>query len=804
MKKLFRITALIMALVFTVCALGVNAAVTESNASADLSKNFQQFNIKIVANKITAWGIAGAAEKANVTFYLIEGSHIAYAKQISTAADGTFEAAFSLDPARYDAANPGTLLVGCSNANTKQVTGIELYSQAELDACVAAFKTINSGTAVGSFLNTYKDMLAVNATYNPDELELLYKKYQTGSYGSIANCDEVISAIDGMIVFVNDYRAFMTAINTAATNRDGGEVKNLITNTYKHIIPFDTTLTLIQNETALFGKMVAAYTTPYTSFEDIENAFVAAKVAQRDEEAVNGYVASTSGRTKKFIDEEWKIAVNANLITISGQTEDAGEHNLVFTVSDYNVASPNILGLYQMKTEKDGTFAASFTVDENLYGAENKGVVQVGGKDRKAYQFVIDLYSKVALDDMRADFKAINSYAAMQQFLFDHNVTMGIGAGYSEGKAKLLYEIYGENDYSALTESDETIASIIAIDTAMYEVKTFVDGMNTYSAGKLWGYIQNAIEVENDALAEKSLTFAELRNKAIANTGVSKKGIYMRMIDQSFECVRDIINAYDVAYTDQMQFEANNDVNDTPIPLPPSDAGGGDGGSGGAGGGGGGGGSTPSTDIGIAPELIPDDSAVELDENKKPVAEFKDLAGYNWAKTAIDGLRNLSIVRGDGDGSFRPGDTVTREEFLSMLLKTFYIEPKSGDAPFSDVKSGEWYTDVVSTAYELGITNGIGDGSFGIGQKIVRADMVVMASRLAAKKQFVIEKSNEVKVFADFSDIPEYAYNDVVAFQQAGLVNGDDAGHFNPVNQLTRAEAAVFFWNIFQYIESQI
>ena len=55
-------------------------------------------------------------------------------------------------------------------------------------------------------------------------------------------------------------------------------------------------------------------------------------------------------------------------------------------------------------------------------------------------------------------------------------------------------------------------------------------------------------------------------------------------------------------------------------------------------------------------------------------------------------------------------------------------------------------------------------------------------------------------IFEDYAEIPDYAYEAVVEFQQADFINGDTNGYFNPVNNTTRAEAAVFFWNIYEYI----
>ncbi len=783
MKIFGKITALCLALVLC-CGISVNAA-TGNVVTDDLTTDFQTLEVEIIANKINVFGIAGAAEEALVSFYMIEGSSIVYAKQVMTDKGGAFEAELILSPERYNADNSGTLLIGCSNANTVEFADIELYSQSELDDCVADFKEITSGAAMGEFLTAFGDMLAIDTEYTEEELDILYEKYTEDSFDGISDCDAVIAAIDGLVTYVDDYRALLAEINNAAANGDSGEVKNLISNTYKHMMPFDTTLTLIQNELALYQKMVTAYTQPYTSLADIEAAFEAAKEAQRDEEAVNGYI--TADRNHGFVEDEWKITVNANYVTISGKTDNLGEHNIVFYITDYDVSSPKILGLYQVKTEKDGKFFADFTLDASIYGDETMGIVQVSGKDRNIYQFCIDLCPEEFIEAMLDDFKSIGDEEDMENFLETYSAALNVGVGYSESKIILLNELYGENDYSDLTDPDKTAKAFMALDASMYEVKAFVDNMNNYSSKKLWGYMQDAIKKDNDELVEKSKTYAELRERAKECNDVSEKGLYMRMNGLTFNCVRDILDAFNEAYEAQKEFE--EEENTTPRP----------GGNSSSGGGGGGGGS-----FAVAPEYVPNTTPEELNPEKKPVAGFVDLAGYEWAATAINGLRNRGIVRGDGNGNYRPGDAVTREEFLSMLLATLYVETEPGTTPFADVKNGEWYTDVVSTAYSLGVTKGMGDGTFGIGQNIIRADMVVLASRLLSNQGLAVEKGEVAKVFADYDEIPEYAYNDVTAMQQAGLVQGNNEGKFKPMNVLTRAEAASFFWNIFNYIESQI
>lgn len=53
---------------------------------------------------------------------------------------------------------------------------------------------------------------------------------------------------------------------------------------------------------------------------------------------------------------------------------------------------------------------------------------------------------------------------------------------------------------------------------------------------------------------------------------------------------------------------------------------------------------------------------------------FKDVDGTFWAKDAIDGLVQAGIVRGYTDGTFKPNDPVSREEFASLITQTFYLD----------------------------------------------------------------------------------------------------------------------------------
>ncbi|MBQ4087687.1 MAG: S-layer homology domain-containing protein, partial [Clostridia bacterium] len=121
----------------------------------------------------------------------------------------------------------------------------------------------------------------------------------------------------------------------------------------------------------------------------------------------------------------------------------------------------------------------------------------------------------------------------------------------------------------------------------------------------------------------------------------------------SLENAKDIEEAYE-AYAEEIAEDAESG----------SSGGGGSSSSGGgssSSGGGGGGGSTggnrkPSTGT----ETKPEDS--------KPSVTFSDINEIPWAKESILYLASEGVISGKGDGKFYPGDTVTREEFVKIIV----------------------------------------------------------------------------------------------------------------------------------------
>lgn len=182
-------------------------------------------------------------------------------------------------------------------------------------------------------------------------------------------------------------------------------------------------------------------------------------------------------------------------------------------------------------------------------------------------------------------------------------------------------------------------------------------------------------------------------------------------------------------------------------------------------------------------------------EVKTEEEAFSDLGGYDWAKDAIVALKEEGMVSGYPDGSFMPQKSVTREEFVKMLITALGIDELDADATFSDVDPGAWYAPYVNTAASMGIVSGIDDNQFGIGREISRQQMAVMVYRAASGIEFAA--SREYAGFDDEAQIADYAKDAVRVLYCAGKINGVGDNLFAPEKSLTRAEAAKIIYEIF-------
>lgn len=105
-----------------------------------------------------------------------------------------------------------------------------------------------------------------------------------------------------------------------------------------------------------------------------------------------------------------------------------------------------------------------------------------------------------------------------------------------------------------------------------------------------------------------------------------------------------------------------------------------------------------------------------LDTAAAPDADYSDVAPDFWAAAEINALTQANILGGDGNGSFRPQNNITRAEAAKLVACAAEVdlvnsadsnlvldsEVVAGDfpkSPFTDVETNQWYYPYVLRAY---------------------------------------------------------------------------------------------------------
>jgi len=222
-------------------------------------------------------------------------------------------------------------------------------------------------------------------------------------------------------------------------------------------------------------------------------------------------------------------------------------------------------------------------------------------------------------------------------------------------------------------------------------------------------------------------------------------------------------------------------------------------GSGGSSGGGGGGGSSNGSSNGGFSSSAKSSFVSDEPVASQPPAEkngFADMTGYEWANEAVKYLSENKIVNGYDDGSFRPGNKLLREEFVTLIVKAFNITATEGsENSFADVSEGAWYYPYVLAACSNGIIQGF-DGKFGTGEAVTRQDAVVILGRVLEMKGTEISAENSIGGYADASEISDYAQNAFNYFVSKGIINGTDENKLAPKADCRRAEMAKMLYAV--------
>ncbi len=114
---------------------------------------------------------------------------------------------------------------------------------------------------------------------------------------------------------------------------------------------------------------------------------------------------------------------------------------------------------------------------------------------------------------------------------------------------------------------------------------------------------------------------------------------------------------------------------------------------------------------------------------------FTDVEPSDWYAPYVEAAKDIGVVEGYEDGTFRPNDSINRVEALKILIEggldiDILVDEESGllatfeleENPFTDLTLSDWFAKYVLYAYVNDIVAGYGDGTFGPANGMTRAE----------------------------------------------------------------------------------
>jgi len=158
-------------------------------------------------------------------------------------------------------------------------------------------------------------------------------------------------------------------------------------------------------------------------------------------------------------------------------------------------------------------------------------------------------------------------------------------------------------------------------------------------------------------------------------------------------------------------------------------------------------------------------AALEKKPSSSQKQRYSDVPVERWSFPWIEAASEAGYLNGYPDGSFGPERAITRAEMAAVLVRIADSEGlgvKGEPGEFADVKPEAWHAGYVRDASAYGLIRGYGDGTFRPNQPVTRAEAVAMINRLIGRtcQNGKEHKGNETP-FTDMSP-SHWAYPDIL------------------------------------------
>ncbi|RUR73238.1 S-layer homology domain-containing protein [Chlorogloeopsis fritschii PCC 9212] len=111
---------------------------------------------------------------------------------------------------------------------------------------------------------------------------------------------------------------------------------------------------------------------------------------------------------------------------------------------------------------------------------------------------------------------------------------------------------------------------------------------------------------------------------------------------------------------------------------------------------------------------------------------FPDVEPSYWAQPFIRGLALRNVITGYPDGTYRPEQTIERDEFAAIIRQAFDQQPVrqiASGSVYKDVPADYWAANAIEQAYQQGFMTGYPGGYFRPRQEVTKVEAIVALTK---------------------------------------------------------------------------
>lgn len=199
-------------------------------------------------------------------------------------------------------------------------------------------------------------------------------------------------------------------------------------------------------------------------------------------------------------------------------------------------------------------------------------------------------------------------------------------------------------------------------------------------------------------------------------------------------------------------------------------------------------------------EPIGKETLLDVKEPTLPV-NLKDIPNDDFG-VAIKNMVSRGVLVGTSEKEFSPDLSISRA-MVTEVFRRLATDKKAGEnVKFEDVKDDAWYAESVKWAAFMNIIKGYENGTFKPNQKVTRQEFAIMICRMLDTFKIELPKGSKVDL-TQFGSLENWSKDAVIRVLQEGLLKIEPNGEFGPKSFVSRKELALVLNKIVKFTMSK-